>query len=214
MRSKCKIYIWVNLHFTDCIRIWLLKHTNLLSLMFTWFLTCWPPNPDHLIFSYFNYDESPNIKRLNGWIILPLGRHILRESSISVFTIWGSFWKKSAINANIMGVADTHVVTVKIQPGEFSHISINVIFIQPCDFHIIFLILWFLLAVDSSPATWTRLRFIYGICTIIYDCLSISYQLCCKIKPMYFWLNLDGRFNFLFSFWGPLLAFHIPKYHH
>ena len=68
--------------------------------------------------------------------------------------ILGKLFLKFSIKANINGIFFTHVATLQVQPGEFvSPIPKNMPVFQPCTFHIIFLILWFLLAIDNSPMT-------------------------------------------------------------
>ena len=59
-------------------------------------------------------------------------------------------------------------------------------------FHIILLILWSLLAIDDFRMTSIWLRFRSGPYTIIYVCLSISAQLCCKIEIISLWVHLNG----------------------
>ena len=60
------IEMWGNLHHMDCIHIWLLKQTKLLALRVTWFLMCRPLDPDPLLFSHFDPEESP---RMKFWIV-------------------------------------------------------------------------------------------------------------------------------------------------
>ena len=91
---------------------------------------------------------------LNGWIILALGAisHILRESSIAMSKIWVYLLKKLCRKSNIKGISITHVATVQVQPGEFvSPIRTNMPVVQPCSFHVIFLILWSSLEPDNFP---------------------------------------------------------------
>ena len=57
--------------------------------------------------------------------------------------------------------------------------------------------MWFLLSIDYFPMTSTRLSFRSGIYSIMHIFLSISAQLCCKIKILYFWVNLNARPNFV-----------------
>ena len=60
---------------------------------------------------------------------------------------------------------------------------------QPCTFHIIFIILCFLLAIENLPMKKILFRFKSGLYLIMYVCLSISAQLFCNIKLMSFWVH-------------------------
>ena len=66
---------------------------------------------------------------------------------------------------------------------------------QPCELHIMFLILWFSLEVDVLSMKRIWLRFRSGIDTIMHVWLSIPDQLCCKIKVLSFWIHLNTRLN-------------------
>ena len=69
--------------------------------------------------------------------------------------------------------------------------------IQPCAFHIIFLILWFWLAVDNLPMIRTWLRSRSCPYTIINVYLSLPDQMWFKIKLFPIWVHLDFRPNFV-----------------
>ena len=77
----------------------------------------------------------------------------------------------------------------------FSLIPKNMPVFQPFAFHIIFLILWLLLAVYNFPMKSILLRFRAGIYPIMHFFFSISAQICCKIKLVYFWVHLNTRSN-------------------
>ena len=92
---------------------------------------------------------------LDGCIIPSLGviPHVLRDRIIFMSQIWGApLLKKLAIKANIKVIYVTSVSAVQVQPGEcFSPNPTNMPVFQLCAFHIIFLILWFSLAIDNFP---------------------------------------------------------------
>ena len=94
--SKIKyIFIWGNLPHMDCIHIWFLKHT-FLKLWFTMFPSCRLSDTDPLIFYDFNSDESPHRKYYMVGTSQHLGviLHVLRERSIIMSLIWGTFKKR------------------------------------------------------------------------------------------------------------------------
>ena len=94
------------------------------------------------------------------------------------------------------GVYVTRLAIAQVQPGEFiSPNPNNMPVFQPCAFHTIFLILWFSLSIDNFPVTRIWLRFGTGLYPVIHVCLSISYQLCCKIKLLSFCVHLNSRPN-------------------
>ena len=73
-------------------------------------------------------------------------------------------FKRLARKANIQGIYVICVSTVQVQPGEFAYpIPTNTPVLQPCIFHMIFLILYFSLAIDDYHKTRTRLIFRYGL---------------------------------------------------
>ena len=61
-KSKQMIYIWDNLHYTDCIHIWLFKHTNVSLFLVNYFVMCRPRDADTLIFYDIKSYELPYIK--------------------------------------------------------------------------------------------------------------------------------------------------------
>ena len=71
-------------------------------------------------------------------------------------------------------MSDTRVSTVQVQPGEcFPPIPKNMSVIQPCEFHVILLILLFSLEIDNLTTTRTRLRFRDILCPK-YACLPLN----------------------------------------
>ena len=62
---------------------------------------------------------------------------------------------------------------------------------QRCEFYVIFLILCFLLAIYNLPIKRIFLRFRYDVYPIMHVWLSISDQLCCRIKLLSFWVHFN-----------------------
>ena len=52
---------------------------------------------------------------------------------------------------NKKGIFATSVATIQVQPGEKIYLSKNMPVFKSYEFHIIFLMLWFLLAIDGFP---------------------------------------------------------------
>ena len=67
--------------------------------------------------------------------------------------------------------------------------------LQPYEFHIIFLILCLSQAINPPPMTRILLILKSSTYPIIHVCLSISSQICCKIKLVSFWVPLNDRTN-------------------
>ena len=129
-----------------------------------------------------------------GWLDHPaLGIiiHVLRERIIFMSPIWGSFLKLTR-KSNLKGISVACVVINQVQPREFvSPNPTNMPVFQPCAFHIILLIYFFSFSMEDLPTTRIWLRFGSSPLSIIHITLSISDQLCCKIKLFYFWVHLD-----------------------
>ena len=97
-----------------------------------------------------------------------------------------------AIKSNIKEIYFTCISTIQIRPwGFFSPIPTNVPVCLLCSFHIIFFIMWFSLAIDNLQIKRIWLIFRASIYLIIFF-LSVSLQLCCKIKLVYFWFHLNS----------------------
>ena len=112
---KYKIKIWGNLHRTNCIHIWLLKHTNFSSLRVTWFLTCRMSDPDPLIFSDFNYDESPTWNF--GWLDHPIIGCYTSFSQVEKFFHVSNMRllkKKLTKNSNTKEISITYLGTISL----------------------------------------------------------------------------------------------------
>ena len=110
-----------------------------------------------------------------------------------------SFFKFSR-KPNPKRVSVTCISTIQIPSGGFlSPVPKKAPVFQPCAFHMIFLILWLLLAIDNFSMKRVWLRFIAGIYPIMNICLSLSAQLCCRIKLVSFWVHLNVRPNFVIS---------------
>ena len=115
---------------------------------------------------------------------------MLRERSIAMTLICGSLFKL-AIKANINMISLIRLPTAQVQPREFvSPIPTNMPVLQPWAFHIIFLILW-----SSVAIIWLIFRAV--VYPNMHVCLSMSDQLLCKIKFVYFWVHLNFRPYFI-----------------
>ena len=124
-----KIKIWGNLSRMDCIQIWL-------QLSVTWFIICRTPDPDPLLFSDFNSDESSNMKfcmvgSSYHWVIyfICLGRVVLPRLQHEDFSFRMDNTKRIYV---------TCVAIIQIQPSEyFPPIPKNIPVCQLFTFHII-----------------------------------------------------------------------------
>ena len=97
---------------------------------------------------------------------------------------------------------------IQLQSEEFvSPILLKMPVFQPCTFHIISLIFYFLLTIDNLPRESTWLRFIYGLYPIIHVCLSIPALLSHKVKILSFWVHLNiipTWVNIMNLYWPPI----------
>ena len=165
-----------------------------MCLRITWFITCRQSDPDPLLFSKLQLLWVPQHEISDSWIITALGVILTfpRERIIYMSQIWGSF-KKFDQKSNPKEVSVTCLATIWLQYGElFFPIPTKIPVSQPYMFHVIFLILCLLLAIDNLPMKRIWLISRSGIYPIIHVCLSISYQLCCKINILSFWVHSNA----------------------
>ena len=91
------------------------------------------------------------------------------------------------------------VYMIPLQPPSRSNfekktlIPTHVPVFRTCAFHIKFLVLCFSFAIEIFSMTRVFLIFKAGLYTIMNVCLSISAQLCCRIKVVSLWVQLNVR---------------------